>query len=178
MLFIRVVLACTALGTLGWSLHEISSVLDKIASTTSVGAVPYNAAVQKAIEVLIDQSKTWAQVTFVLLGLLAALWVAKSDEPQLALKLHFLPEIVIWVAVIGMLVAGLYCHNEYLNKISTALESGGVTSRSPVSIPNVFDSNYESLMSEQFRLLIFGSVASAVALFSVTHLAGGRNVQK
>jgi hypothetical protein len=76
-----------------------------------------------------------------------------------------------------MLIAGLYCHNEYLDRISSALESGGVTSKEAMSIPDVFGPKYESLMAEQFRLLIISSVSSAVALFSVAQLAGGSDVQ-
>lgn len=178
MLLVRVLLAVIALGTLGWRLCRITTLSNDIASTTTVGAIPYNDAVQKSIDILVDQSKTWAQVTFVLLSLVLALWLGKRDQPQLTLTRHFLPEIVIWIAVVFMLIAGLYCHNEYLNHISTALESGGVTSKSAMSIPDVFGSKYESLIAEQFWLLVIGSVASAVALFSLTQLAGGHDVQK
>jgi len=178
MLLVRVALAFTAVGTLIWRLCRISNLSFAIASTTSVVAIPYNAAVQKAIEVLVDESRTWAQVTIVLLGLLGALWLAKRDQPQLRMTRQFWPEIVIWFAAITMLIAGLYCHHEYLDGISTALETGGVTSKNSVSIPNVFDPKYESMMAEQLWLLILGSVTSGLALFNVAQLAGGRDVQR
>ncbi len=178
LLLLRVALAVTAVGTLIWRLCRISTLSLEIASTTSVVAIPYNAAVQKAIEVLVDESRTWAQVTIVLLGLLGALWLATRDQPQLRITRQLWPEIVTWVAVVTMLIAGLYCHHEYLDGISTALETGGVTSKASVSIPDVFDPKYESMITEQFRLLIFGSVASGLALFNVAQLAGGRDVQK
>ena len=178
MLPVRIVLVVAILGTLGWRLCKIAELEGAIASRTSVVSIPYNDAVQKATEVRLDQSRSRAQVTIIFLGLLGALWVAKRDAPQLTLSRHFWPEIVIWVAVVAMLIVGLYCHNEYLDNIATALESGGVTSGKSVSIPNVFDPKYETLLAEQFRLLLLGSGASVLALFSVWHLAGGRDVRE
>jgi hypothetical protein len=89
MLLVRVSLAFLALGTLGWRLCRISILSHDISATTTVVAIPYNDAVQKAIDISIDQSKTWAQVTLVLLGLVLALWLGKRDQPQLALTRRF-----------------------------------------------------------------------------------------
>jgi len=177
MLLFRIMLAVAAMGSLIWRLFTIATLLHGIAATTSVRAIPYNAAVQKGIEVLVDQSRTWAQITTVLLGLLGALWVAKKDQPQLTISKEFWPEILLWLAVIAMLFAGLYCHYEYVDSISTALETGGVTSNTSLTIPDVFDPKYESMIAEQLHLLILGTIASALAIFSVGHLAGGRDVQ-
>jgi hypothetical protein len=156
----------------------MTALLRAVASTTSVTAVPYNDAVQKGVELLVNQSGSWAQATTLLLGALAALWIAKGDEPRLALRLRLWPEIVIWCAGVFMLGAGLYCYNDYLDSIATALEVGGLTSDTAISIPNVFDEKYEALRSEQFRLLLFGTAASALAILSVRQqFSGGHDVE-
>ncbi len=167
VIFFRVILALASLGILAWQLVRMKTLLSAVKSTTSVPAVPYNDAVQKGIELLVDQSGTWAQATVVLLGTLVALWIAKGDESGLAFRVELWPEICIWLAGAFMLGAGLYCHNEYLDSIVTALEVGGLTSDATIKIPNVFDEKYEAVRSEQFRLLIFGTAASAVAILSV-----------
>ena len=74
-----------------------------------------------------------------------------------------------------MLIAGLYCYNEYIAGIAAALEAGGTTSGQTVSIPDVFDDKFDALRTEQFRLFLVGALASVLAVFSVRHLSGGHD---
>ena len=169
MRFVRSVFAVIALGFLIWRLVRIKVLFCAIASTTS-GAIQWNEPVQKAVDMLIGQATLWAQASALLLGGLVALWLAKADEPQLVLNRSHLPEIVTWLVGAVMLLAGLYCYNEYVDSVAGALEAGGVTSGAAVSIPDIFADKYEALRTEQFRLLVFGAIASASAIFSVRHL--------
>lgn len=161
-----------------WRIVKMNGLLDAIASATSVVAVPYNDAIQKGVELLIEQSVSWAQATTLLLGVLATLWIAKGDDPRLAFRTRLVPEIAMCCAGMLMLFASLYCYHEYLAGIVTALEAGGSTSPEVIKIPNVFHEKYEALRGEQLTLLLFGFVASGLAVFSVRNLSGGDDVQK
>src|SRR5216117_409393 len=107
MRVVRPVFALIALGILVWRLVRITVLLRAVASTTSVTAIHWNEPVQKAIEMLVGQSSLWAQATAILLGGLVALWLAKGDEPQLALNRRQWPEIITWLVGAFMLLAGL-----------------------------------------------------------------------
>jgi hypothetical protein len=87
-----------------WRIVRVRALQNAISARTSVGQVTWNEPVQRSIDKLLD----WAQVTAVLLGALFALWVAKSDEPQLSLTGRYWPEISMWVAGAILLLAGLY----------------------------------------------------------------------
>lgn len=170
MRFVRPVFALIALGLLVWRLVRITVLFRAVASTTSVMAIQWNEPVKKAIDMLIGQSSLWAQASAILLGGLVALWLAKADEPQLSLNRRQWPEIMTWLVGAFMLLAGLYCYNEYVASVAVALEVGGVTSGAAVSIPDIFADKYDALRTEQFRLLVLGAIASALAIFSVRHL--------
>lgn len=176
MKLLRACLGVVALVILGWRVVNLWTALDTVASTTSVVGIPYNDAVEKGVELLVQQADSWAQATTLLLAAVAALWIAKGDEPRLALKRRLWPEIAMWVAGVLMLGAGLYCHNEYLAGIASALETGGVTSgQDSIRVPNVFDDRYEVLRAQQLWLLVLGSTASVLAVFSVRNLAEWRD---
>src|ERR1043166_7411264 len=113
MKVLRYLMALSALRVLVWRLVKIRALLRAVSSSTSVAPIPWNDAVQKAIETLVQKAGLWAQATALLLAALVTLWVAKSDEPRLALSPHLLPEIATWLVGVSMLLAGLYCYNEY-----------------------------------------------------------------
>lgn len=169
----RILLALASLGILAWRVLRMISLVHYIDRTTSVTSLRYNEITQRGIDVLIKQTDSWAQATTILIGVLAALWVAKGDEPRLALTHLLWPEITMWCAGVAMLVLELYCQKEYLGIIAHALEVGGATASGTQStIPDVFNNPYEALRIEQMWLLLFGGAASVCAVFSVRHLSG------
>lgn len=178
-MIVRVAFALVAAAMLVRQALETRTLLAALDAKTSVGPIQYNEAIQSSIDLFTDQSTSWSQATLVLLGLLAALWVAKADQARLVLKLEYVPELVMWFASIVLLIGSLYCYTEYVQGVASALEVGGVTSdphKPPLTIANVFDNKYDALRREQLRLFMFGGVASILALFSANNLAGDRNV--
>lgn len=175
MRVLRPLLALACLGLAGFEVWSLVCLLHDIAEITSIRPIPYNVAVQRGVELLTNQAGSCAQLTTLLLGALAALWIAKGDEPRLALSRRLWPEIVMWCTGVLMLGTGLYCYHEYLSRVASALEVGGVTSPSSISIPDVFNEKFESLLTEQFRLLVFGTILSGLAILSVRQTSGGQH---
>jgi|HubBroStandDraft_4_1064222.scaffolds.fasta_scaffold199712_2 hypothetical protein len=176
MRLIRILFALGSVAILAWRACHMMLLVQSIDLLTSVASLQYNEITQKGIDVIIAQSDSWAQATTILIGVLAALWVAKGDEPQLALRKQLWPEIIMWCAGAFTLLLGLYCQKKYLGFIAHALEVGGATARrEAASIPDVFSDPYEALRTEQMWLLIFGAAMSAFAVFSVRHLSGAKN---
>jgi hypothetical protein len=171
-LLARVCLVVVATILLVWQLTAMNRLLGEVQSITAIRSVPYNEAVQSAVNLLVEQSTSWSQVALLLLGALAALWIAKKDEAGLALKPQNWPEIVMWLAGVGLLVASVYCHNEYLDGLAAALQAGGVTAGTTITIADVFSDKFEALRREQATLLVFGTAISVVAFFSIRNLAG------
>ncbi|MEN6532841.1 MAG: hypothetical protein ABFD89_04210 [Bryobacteraceae bacterium] len=177
-MWFRVTLAVGSVGVVGWRLFSLGWSLGAVASTTSTEGIPYNEAVQKGVELLVQQSDSWARATAFLIAVLAGLWIAKGDRPHLVLQWKLWPEIVMWFAGLFMLCAGLYCYNQYLDHIANALEACGRTSAgatTPKTIANVFHTNYEALRAEQFWFLVCGTSASCLAVFSLKNQSGGGN---
>ena len=148
--------------------------VNEISAKTSVGSVPYNDGVRHSIELLIQDSSSWADASLLLLGALATLWVAKADEVRLLLNWNALPEILMWIASVSLLLAAVYCHREYVDGVASALEAGGRTSApDKLQIANVFDEKFEGLRSLEFDLLVSGALAGVLGFFSVRNLSEG-----
>lgn len=157
----------------------MNRLLAEVGAITSLRSVQYNDTVQSAIDLLVEQSTSWSQVALLMLGALAALWIAKADEARLVLKGHNWPEIGMWLAGFSLLIASVYCHNEYLDGLAAALEAGGVTAvRDMPTIADVFSDKFEALRREQLTLLVSGALISLLAFFSIRNLAGDDNAAK
>lgn len=130
----RKLLAIGTVLVLGWRMAKVVAMLAQV-RVPSIPSMPHNDVVAKAIDLLIDESRTVAQTTIVLVGVLGAVWVAKADETHLRFKREFWPEIVMWFVGVLMLLTGLYCYHGYVGGVANALEAGGTTG---ATIPNVF----------------------------------------
>jgi hypothetical protein len=177
----RSILALSCLGLFVWRFLTLNDLITQITKETSGVSIAYSETVKHAIDLYVGESSSWAQATMVLLGVLAALWIAKREDPRLLLRPDLLPEIVMWFVSACMLGASLYCHNEYVGALARALEAAVPSVLEvghPLKIINVFVGKYDVLRSEQFRLLIFGAVVASLAVFSVRNLWGGSDVEK
>lgn len=164
---LSVVLAVTAIGF---------AATDKLSSQTSFEPAPYSDAQKAGIDIRVEHSKSYFEMTLLTLGALWALIAAKKDETRIRPVNR--PEILMLLGASTVLLLSVVWHNFYLDAVSVAYSRAIDLSSLPgappgvkgFQMPDVYQSAIDGLLGYQVKFFVFGVILAVVTLVSAHNL--------
>ncbi len=149
---------------------------EKLSSHTSFDPAPYFDAKKAGIDIRVEHSKSYFEMTLLTLAALWALIVAQKDETRI--RFADRPEIMMLVCASTVLLLSILWHNFYLEAVSAAysratdlsLLPGAPPGTKGVKMPDVFQPAIDDLFVYQARFFGCGLAMAVLTLISAHHL--------
>ena len=149
---------------------------DKLSSQTSFDPTPYFDAKKAGIDIRVEHSKSYFEMTLLTLGALWALIVGQKGEARI--RLADRQEILMLSGASVALFLSVIWHNFYLDAVSAAysratdlsLLPGAPANVKGVKMPDVFQPAIDSLLQYQARFFVCGVALAIFTLISAHNL--------
>jgi len=149
---------------------------DKLSSQTSFEATTYLEAKKAAIDIRVDDSKSYFEMTLATLGALWALIAAQRNETRI--RLSDTPEILMLFAACAVLLLSLFWHFLYLETVSAAYSLAVDPSQLPnappdikgIKMPNVLQPAIDGMLRSQSWFFVSGVLLAVFTLISAHNL--------